>query len=58
MVKKITYNVKETAEALGVSRSLLYREIENGTCPLPYYKIGNRILFPIKALEEYFNSAS
>lgn len=58
MIKKITYNVKETAEALGVSRSLLYREIENGTCQLPYYKIGNRILFPIKALEDYINNVS
>ena len=56
MIEKITYNVKETAEVLGISRSLLYRQLENGTCELPYRKVGNRFLFPIKALEEYFNN--
>ena len=55
MVKKLTYNVKETAEALGISSSLLYREIENGKCQLPYHKVGNRILFSIQELEAYFS---
>ena len=58
MIEKMTYSVKEAAEALNVSRSLLYRQVENGTCEIPYCKIGSRILFPIKAVEEYFSGCS
>ena len=55
MIKKLTCNVKETAEALGISSSLLYREIKSGKCKLPYHKVGNRILFSIQELEAYFS---
>ena len=58
MIEKMTYSVKEAAEALDVSRSLLYRQVKSGTCESPHCKIGSRILFPIKAVEEYFTKCS
>lgn len=54
--KKLTYDVAEAAKVLGISKSLLYREIQNGTCQLPYHRIGGRILIPIKALELFINN--
>lgn len=54
-ISRLTYNVEETAIALGISKSLLYREIQQGTIEIPYHKIGNRILFSVSALEKYFN---
>lgn len=54
-ISRLTYNVEETAIALGVSKSLLYREIQQGTLELPYHKIGNRILFSVSSLEEYLS---
>ena len=58
MVEKLTYSIKEVAEALDVSSSLIYRDIKNGTCELPYRRVGRRILIPIKALEDYFNKSN
>ena len=52
---KLVYDVAEAAKVLGISKSLLYREIQQGRCELPYHRIGARILFPIKKLEEYLN---
>ena len=54
-VNKITYDVAEAAKVLGVSKSLLYREIQRGNCTIPYRKIGGRIIIPQKALDEYVN---
>lgn len=52
--KTLAYGVGTVAEMLGVSKSLLYREIAKGTCELPHYRIGNRIVFPAKKLERFF----
>lgn len=54
-VDRMAYSVEETAKKLGISKSLLYREIQQGTIEIPYHKIGNRILFSVSALEKYFN---
>ena len=55
-VEKLAYDVAETAKMLGISKSLLYREIQNGKCQLPYYRIGGRIIFPIKKLKDFLNN--
>lgn len=54
-ISRLTYNVEETAIALGISKSLLYREIQQGSIDIPYHRIGNRILFSVAALEKYLN---
>ena len=53
---KLTYSVKEAAAVLGISKSLLYRELQSGVCDIPYHKVGQRILIGVKALEEYVNN--
>ena len=44
------YSVKEVAEILGVSRSLVYAKICNGK--IPSRRIGRRILIPASYVEE------
>ena len=50
-MEKITLNVTEAAEALGVSRPTLYQLIHRSD--FPSFKIGNRTVIPKKALEEW-----
>ena len=38
------YSVREAAERLGISRNLVYGEIESGK--IPSFRIGGRILIP------------
>lgn len=52
---KLTYSVSEVAKLLGVSKSLLYRYIQEGQPEFPVKKIAGRILIPCKALEKYMN---
>ena len=54
-IERLTYNVEEAAIALGISKSLLYREIQQGNLEIPYKRVGNRIVFGISALEEYLS---
>lgn len=54
-IKKLTYNVEEAAHVLGISKSLLYREIKSNKLDIPYHKIGNRIIFSVTAIEKYLN---
>lgn len=54
-LKKLTYSVEEAARVLGVSKSLLYREIQNNSLEIPYHRIGNRIIFSVTVIEEYLN---
>jgi|GEM_PF-2129735 len=50
----IVYSVKEAAQALGISKSLLYDELKRN--PLfPRKMIGGRIMIPAQKLREYFN---
>ena len=45
--------MKEVAEVLGISKSLAYEMAKKGE--LPIIRMGNRILVPIKRLEEMFD---
>lgn len=52
-MEKLAYNMKEVAEVLGNSKSLAYEMAKKGE--LPIIRMGNRILVPIKRLEEMFD---
>lgn len=52
-MEKLAYNMKEVAEVLGISKSLAYEMAKKGE--LPIIRMGNRILVPIKRLEEIFD---
>ena len=52
--EKIALNVSEAAEALGVSRPVLYQLIHRDD--FPALKIGKRTLIPRAALEEWINA--
>lgn len=51
--EKITLNVSEVAELLGVSRPVVYQLIHRED--FPAFKIGKRTLVPRLALEEWAN---
>ena len=51
-----TYNVKQTASALGVSEKLVYRMVEQGE--IPHLRISNRIVFPRHLFDEWLDEAS
>lgn len=53
-VPAVLYRVDEAAEALRLSRSLVYELIRSGR--LRTVKQGRRRLVPVQALEEYVNS--
>lgn len=49
-MEKLTYNVREASEVLGISKSLAYEMVKKGE--LPVVRLGKRILIPINRLEE------
>lgn len=51
----VVYSVKEAAEVIGVSKSLLYEELKRNP-EFPCKMIGGRIMIPAKKLVEYFNA--
>lgn len=44
-------SIEETALLLEVSKDTIYRQIEEGTFPLPVYRIGKRMRVPRRAVE-------
>lgn len=52
-MEKICYSVKEAAKVIGVSYSILYREIHEGR--FPYIRVGCRILIPDEMLREFIH---
>jgi excisionase family DNA binding protein len=52
---KLAYSVEEAAEAIGISRSLVYDEMNAGR--LGYIKIGRRRLITSQQLNEYLAAA-
>lgn len=56
MERKLAYSVSEAAEVLGISKSLLYKYIQEGQAKFPVRKIAGRILIPCRALEDFMNS--
>lgn len=49
-LEKATFSVEETAEYLGIGRSLCYRMIKENK--IPYIKFANRIVVPKVRLDE------
>ena len=49
-MEKLAYNVRETAEVLGISRSHAYDLIKQGV--IPVIKLGRRIVVPKVKLEQ------
>lgn len=52
-MEKLCYSVKEAAKVIGVSYSILYREIHEGR--FPYIRVGCRILIPDELLRDYIH---
>jgi len=50
MHTKLTFTIRETAEALGIGRNLCYQQVKAGT--IPAIRTGKRLLVPRKALEK------
>jgi len=48
---KICYNVKEAAEALGISRPKMYELMKIGDFPV--FHVGTRVLVPVDRLREW-----
>lgn len=55
MNDKITLNVSEVAELLGISKSFVYQLV--GTGKLPAIRLGKRILFTKERIMEYIAQA-
>ena len=54
-MEKLTLNVMETANLLGISRNSAYQGILRNE--IPHVKVGKRILIPRLALERMLESA-
>lgn len=54
MTEKFAISVEEAAERLSVSKNYAYDRVKDGT--LPSVKVGNRVLVPVKALEEWIEA--
>lgn len=52
---RLTYTVTETAEVLGISRSLAYELVRTGQ--LPHLRLGGRIVVPRVALQQLIGDA-
>jgi excisionase family DNA binding protein len=54
MPEKLAFSIEEVAEATGLSRSLLYDEMNAGR--LAYIKVGRRRIITRKALEAFLGA--
>jgi excisionase family DNA binding protein len=52
---KRTMTVVEAADALGIGKSTLYRQIELGS--FPHLRIGGRIVIPVAVIERMLDGA-
>ncbi len=50
-MKKLTYSVLEVSKILGISKTTAYCYCNNGT--IPSFRIGKRIVIPVKQFEEW-----
>lgn len=55
LVGRLTYNVEEAAQLLGLSKNIAYEAVASGA--IPSIRIGRRILVPRAALEAMLASA-
>ena len=54
--EKLTYDVREVAELLGISRAKVYEAVRTGKLPAIFF--GLRILIPKKAFHEMLDSVA
>ncbi len=52
-MEKLSYSVMEAAKLIGISKSNLYRLINQGE--IPFIRLGKRILIPKKKFEDLFD---
>jgi excisionase family DNA binding protein len=52
---KLTYSVREGAQALGISKNSMYSAIRNGE--INFIKVGKRILIPKCSIDSLLHSA-
>ncbi|WP_125141643.1 helix-turn-helix domain-containing protein [Clostridium transplantifaecale] len=51
----LVYSPQQAAAVLGISKSLMYKELKNNSA-FPRKMIGGRIVIPRRRLEEYINT--
>jgi len=60
--KKTTLTRKEVSQELSISLSTLERNLDNGTLPIRYKRIGNgpksKYIFPLKSVSDYLDFAA
>ncbi|OHX66734.1 helix-turn-helix domain-containing protein [Flammeovirga pacifica] len=49
------YSIKKACEFLNVSRTTIYRYMNDENNPLPYNRVGSKIILKHKDIQEYFN---
>ena len=53
---KLALNKEELSAELGISQSTLNRMIRDDNLPITYTRLGNKYLFTIKSLAEYYEA--
>ncbi len=53
---KLALNKEELSAELGISQSTLNRMIRDENLPIAYTRLGNKYLFTIKSLSEYYEA--
>ena len=53
--ERLTYTVKEVAQALGISKEAVWDRVWDGT--IPSVRVGRRVLVPRRALERFVDPA-
>jgi excisionase family DNA binding protein len=54
--RRVTLSIDEAAAMLGISRAHAYELVRRGV--LPRLQLGRRVVIPMKALEEFVDSAT
>ena len=53
--QRVALSVEEAAERLGVSRSLIWKMVNQGT--IRTVRAGHRVLVPVSAVEEFLSAS-
>ena len=53
--ERVALSVEEAAERLGVSRSLIWKMVNQGT--IRTVRAGHRVLVPVSAVEEFLSAS-
>jgi excisionase family DNA binding protein len=52
--ERLAYTADELAARLGITRKALYAQVAAGR--IPHVRLGRRVFFPAKAVEDWLNS--